>query len=503
MNWERLRDEAGRRVLDRGPASLGFSGPRSLEAEMSVFRITPGFFTIVVVVIVIAPVAAGSAGPPTSTGRLGAYVVTEGDFPAPGGTVEIPLGGGDFEASDRPPSWPAGGEVVTAADAPQGRRYTRIPAHGGVLMTPAVAIVLGRPHLLSFWIKAPVAEWAAIGFHADMRLITFGDQYPGVPETGGRWRHLGYYVLAPADARTITFQMQQMKEGRTREFIAVDDIRLRTATFEEMSAAYAGERAELPPYDDSPRPGDGRNLALSIAKWQGHGIPGKPFVIWAIGSSWTNFQGDGYPLIRAIRERFPDAPKIVYRKHAGSGTPWEYVRGWVDQFVAADDPDLVLTYTNGSPEGLDALLTAIRRRTTADVIVPSLHFFENSSVSDEDIERGVVDWDQVRTVCRKHHAEFVENRRELAGYLRQIGARPPALLVDAVHQNRHGVIRIWDNIVRHIARPDAAADLPDSRERRISAASAPTDGKDKVIVSDGWTRAGNRLATRRRGRPSR
>ena len=284
-------------------------------------------------------------------------------------------------------------------------------------MTPAVEIVPGRPYFLSFRIRSPVSEWAAIGFHANLRLITFGDHYPGVPETGGRWRHLGYYVLAPADARTITFQIQPMKEGRKGEFIAVDDIRLRTATFEEMSAAYAGERAELPPYDDSPRPGDGRNLALSIAKWQGHGIPGKPFVIWAIGSSWTIFKGDGYPLIRAIRERFPKVPEIVYRKHAGSGTPWEFVGVWVDQFVAADDPDQVLTYTNGSPEGLDALLTAIRR-TTADVIVPSLHFFENNSVSDEDIERGLVDWDQVRTVCRKHHVEFVENRRELADYLR-------------------------------------------------------------------------------------
>ena len=74
-------------------------------------------------------------------------------------------------------------------------------------------------------------------------------------------------------------------------------------------------------------------------------------MIWAIGSSWTNFLGDGYPLIRAIRQRFPDAPEIIYRKHAGSGTPWEYVRGWVQQFVAADSPDLILTYTNGSPEG--------------------------------------------------------------------------------------------------------------------------------------------------------
>ena len=41
----------------------------------------------------------------------------DGEFPVPQGTVDIPFGDGDFEASDRPPSWPAGGEVVTAADA--------------------------------------------------------------------------------------------------------------------------------------------------------------------------------------------------------------------------------------------------------------------------------------------------------------------------------------------------------------------------------------------------
>jgi hypothetical protein len=231
--------------------------------------------------------------------------------------METPLGG-DFEATSQVPSWPAVGEIVTASDAPQGKRYTRIPAHkGGILMTPAVRVVPSRPHFLSFWLKSPASEWAAVGFGTDLRLVTFGDHYPGVPNTSGRWRYLGYYVLAPADARAITFQIQPMKTGGAGEFIAVDDLRLRTATFEEMSAAYAAERATLPPYDDSPRPGDGGNLALSVAKWGGRGLPGKPFLIWAIGSSWTNFQGDTYPLIRAIRERFPEAPEIIYRKYAG------------------------------------------------------------------------------------------------------------------------------------------------------------------------------------------
>jgi len=40
-------------------------------------------------------------------------------------------------------------------------------------MTPPVEIVPGRPHFLSFWIKSPVSEWAAIGFRAEMRLMSF------------------------------------------------------------------------------------------------------------------------------------------------------------------------------------------------------------------------------------------------------------------------------------------------------------------------------------------
>ena len=56
----------------------------------------------------------------------------------------------------------------------------------------------------------------------------------------------------------------------------------------------------------------GKNLALAVAKWEGRaGIPGKPFVIWALGSSYTDRQGDGYELIQAIRQRFPNAPPII------------------------------------------------------------------------------------------------------------------------------------------------------------------------------------------------
>jgi len=279
--------------------------------------------------------------------------------------------------------------------------------------------------------------------------------------------------------------------------MAVDDFQLRTASETEMSAAYEAERANLPPYDVTPRPDDGKNLALSVAKWEGRaGLPGKPFLIWAVGSSWTNFQGDGYPLIRAIRQRFPHAPPIVYKKHAGSGTPWDFAYGWIRQFVRAEQPDLILTYTNGSLEGLDALLTEIRRSTTADVIVPSLHFFERSTLTPQEIEifEGVP-IEKIREICRKHGAEFVENRRELAEYLQRTGLEPAALVGDPVHQNQHGRIRIWDNICRHIAKPDSFNYEPATRERRIAVAPPSSTGTEQVTTTGPWTASDGMLHT--------
>lgn len=416
-------------------------------------------------------------------------------FPVPEGTTSVPLPGGDFETDGKvPPRWVVGGgHVIAAADAPQGKHYVQFPARkGSIFITPRdIDLPGGQPYFFSLWLKCPEDHWTCIGFRSDEPLRTIGDHYPGIPGTNNQWKRVGYYVWMPPQAKGLHLQIQPHKDSPEGQFIAVDDVQLRTATAAEMSAAYQADRQALPLYDVTPRPEDGRNLALSVAKWEGRaGLPGKPFVIWAIGSSWTNFQGDGYPLIRAIREHFPQAPPIVYKKHAGSGTPWDYARGWVQQMVIPDQPDLVFTYTNGSPEGLDALLTLVRRHTTADVIVPSLHFFERSQLTDEEIERGLLNWDQVREVCRKHGAEFVENRRELAEYLKKNSLEPSALVGDPVHQNHHGFIRIWDNVTRHVAKPAQFSYDPATRERRIAIEPPARTDKEEVALTGLWSVAG-------------
>ncbi|OGA37115.1 MAG: hypothetical protein A3G26_00895 [Betaproteobacteria bacterium RIFCSPLOWO2_12_FULL_65_110] len=59
-------------------------------------------------------------------------------------------------------------------------------------------------------------------------------------------------------------------------------------TRDPLAVKVEAERAQWPAYDITPRPDDGRNLALSVAKWEGRaGIPGKPFRVWFVGASWT------------------------------------------------------------------------------------------------------------------------------------------------------------------------------------------------------------------------
>jgi hypothetical protein len=446
----------------------------------------------------VGTIPAVAAGPAETRGLRS---MSATPFPLPPTATVIPLPGGDFEGGGKVrQGWALGGcKIVTGDDAPQGKAYCRLEARkGSILRTPpGIHGQPGQPHFLSLRLKSSAEYWAAISFTSAERERSCCDLYPGIPSTGDQWKHVGYYFWMPAQAETVQFQIQPMQDGPAGQFIGVDDLQLRTASEAEMSAAYESQRAQLPPYDVTPRPGDGRNLALSVAKWQRRaGIPGKPFVVWALGSSWTLFQGDGYPLIRAIRQRFPQSPPIVYKRHAGSGTPWDYALGWVRQFAAAEQPDLIFTYTNGTPEGLDAMLGEIRRRTTADVIVPSLHFFHNSRVTPEDIENGVEPWEKIRAICRKHKAEFVENRRELAEYMKRAGLTPPDLLQDAVHQTAYGRLRIWDNITRHIAQPERFSYAPESRERLIAVAGPAGAGPEHVERSGRWTTQGGLLGTR-------
>lgn len=274
----------------------------------------------------------------------------------------------------------------------------------------------------------------------------------------------------------------------------------------ELTALVTARRAKFPPYDTSPRPDDGRNLALSVAKWEGRaGIPGKPFLVWAVGASWTAGLGDdGRHLEYAIRQRFPFAPPLLYKLHSGNQVQWGYVRGWVSQFVIPDQPDLIITYTNGDPASLEAMLLDIREHSTADIIVPVLHLMEHEDSMREDfVEGGGSTYgfplSAIREVCLRRGVEFVENRRELAHYLRRIGQKPSVLRTDGAHQNEHGVVRTWDNIARHITRPMAFNYQAELRERRLPVSPAAKTVLESVELSPGWSIDGRIASTSKEG----
>ena len=250
-------------------------------------------------------------------------------------------------------------------------------------------------------------------------------------------------------------------------------------------------RAKYPERDLSPRPDDGRNLALSIRKRPNGFAPERPFLIWGIGPSYLNFLGDGTDLACYLRQRFPNAPPIIYRKHVGSSVPWRYVLGWAQHVVVPEQPDLVLLYGIGLESDLEKIFQTLRRQTTADIVVASVHWKADDVKNwgkDEDVTN-IADIPEMRRICEKHGVEFVENRKEWASYMRdhdmKVEVDPDRdLLLDAVHQSKYGALVINENIVRHFAARDTYAYDPNSRERRLSVTRGEAvSGKESATIS--------------------
>lgn len=386
-------------------------------------------------------------------------------FPAPAGveTVRIPNGGFEdrLENTDRlqVSRW----LQVERADAPEGLRYLENAEKGPsslVVNLPASPL---SPVLLSMWLKSGGALSGLASCLSDE--IYYGQHTPlNLPDTRGRWRRVGFYLRAAPGTTAIRISLNRPADGPA---VALDDVRFREATEAEFSAAYAGWRAGYPARDLSPRPDDGKNLALFVSKLRHPESHPGPLKIVGIGSSYTNMLGNGERIVQWIREKFPDAPPVEYRKHVGSAVNYDFTKGWMRQYVLRERPDLVILYSGGEAADLEELLADFRAHSTADVIVASLHLRER----DEEITGATVnapEWDAIRDVALKYGCEWVDNRREWAAYLREHEKPIEWLLKDAVHQNDHGALVINENICRHIAPAAQAAADPDTREKWLA-----------------------------------
>ncbi|MEM1297547.1 MAG: SGNH/GDSL hydrolase family protein, partial [Verrucomicrobiota bacterium] len=417
-------------------------------------------------------------------------------FPTPEGAKSFALPNSGFETSIKSgEGWVLSGWDEGTDEVPEGQTYLSGSRGANLrISVSGLPVVGGQPYLLSLWLRSNQAVRGT--FSSETEAIRYGKHVPlALPDTNGAWKRVGFYVRAAPGATSARFSWG----GNKSPALAIDEIRFRKASEAEFTKAYEGWRSQYPQRDLSARPTDGRHLALFLRKLTQPQEPAQPLLVYGIGSSYTNMLGNGERLIQHVRERFPQAPPIIYKKHVGSAVNYDFTRGWMRQLVAGQQPDLVILYSGGEAEDLDRLLTDFRARSTADIIVASLHLRERDvEISPETIDNA--QWDGIREIAAKHGVEFVENRREQAAYLQDLGEPIDYLLKDAVHQSDHGALVINENIVRHLSLNDNPAYDPAERERRILtsdleitftgnridliAKTGPTGGTADVFIND-------------------
>lgn len=293
--------------------------------------------------------------------------------------------------------------------------------------------------------------------------------------TSSKWVRIANVVTLPYEAALLGFHVTPAdRVTPLRGAVFIDDLYLAPLPVAEendrvnLTAAPAPPK-QAPEYHAPPRPGDGRYLAQTVAKLENDFDPPRPLVIWAIGSSFTDFLGNGEDLIAEIRERFPNAPPIVYKKMVGGSTPWHLLRGWARHLVIPDQPDVVLIYNFGKTSGMEKLLEELRRQTTADLVVCTLHWCRDHQPAwpDPDAVTRHLDPPALRKLCEDYNVEFVESRREITQYMIDNDLEISDLLVDAVHQSPYAARIINANIARHFHRADQASASLLVRERRV------------------------------------
>jgi len=376
--------------------------------------------------------------------------------------------------------------------------YFHIPGNtSNILRSPDFSVKPGKTYCVSLQVKCVANERKPdFFFWYDAGLDNICISYYGLPSTNGEWKAIKQYFRVPADMEKAHFTIHF--PGNSDEYCDISDMHLYSVSEEEFSSYYTEERKRFPAHHSVHLQTDGKYLASTVAKLEGNlGLPGKPFLIWGVGSSYTNFLDDIEPIRQIIRKRFPNAPEIIYRKRVGSGCPYDYARGWVHTGVLSEHPDLILCYTNGKLIDLEEMLKNIRCRSTADIIIPSLHFMASDSLTNDIINDPR--YIEMEMICRKYNAQFVDNRRELADWLMKNNMEIKDILSDPVHQNELGRILICENIARHFVHNNTPAYDPFVLEKKIPLVKAFEQNDSNISFSSSWKKEGDYLCAARTG----
>ena len=86
---------------------------------------------------------------------------------------------------------------------------------------------------------------------------------------------------------------------------------------------------------------------------------------------------DGKSLRNLLLPDFPHCPEIELLIKTQDDATWANSLDWSLETLAGEgsdstpvNPDLIIVYATGKPDDLESLLTEIRQRSTADILVP-------------------------------------------------------------------------------------------------------------------------------------
>lgn len=401
--------------------------------------------------------------------EVGLVSIDDTELPLPDEMTWIPLSEGALSFSRF--------EEVTDSDSPGGPSHW-LAGKGPAILALTAPAQGARTYLLSMWVKSSETFSGRVSFVSDE--VYYGKHTPLViPATKGEWKCVSSLFRTAPGSTELSVNLRVPPGGAE---LSLTGVKIREASETEFSKAYANWRSQYPERDLSYQKGFGLNLESFRRKLREPVVPDKPLLVMGIGSSYTNMLGNGERLVQWIREHYPDAPPVHYKKHVGSAVNYAFTRGWMRQHVLEQQPDLVILYSGGEPEDLEKLLADFRSHSSADVIVASLHLRErDNEISDKTINDPV--WDEIRAVAEKYDCEWVDSRREWAAYLQEHDKPLEWLLRDAVHQSDHGALVINENIVRHITEPPGNEKGPVAPEKLVTYVEG-TGGQGLVVEGE-------------------
>ena len=153
--------------------------------------------------------------------------------------------------------------------------------------------------------------------------------------------------------------------------------------------------------------------------------------------AWTD------QVVEAWRKRYPHA-RIVYENRAMGGFSSQLLVRTMEADVFPFRPDLFILQVYGSHIAYDEVISAVRHRTTADILMLNDHIGAGGVESIEGKDFEAWSWDQkmnrkyLPEIAERHKCAVLDIRGAWVNYLAGNQLEPKALLKDDIHLNEQG-----------------------------------------------------------------